>query len=93
MVTTILLVFPLLIYIFLGLSIPNYRIISDKKKRIIYQIFGLLLGGLLGAILGFFGPIMIIGMISGIALFFFGIIELPIGALTGFMIGRGYSER
>ncbi|TAJ14520.1 PspC domain-containing protein [Marinilabiliaceae bacterium JC017] len=93
LLATLLLTFPPLIYIFLWFSFPNYQECSNKKERNIYQLNGLILGAIIGAAIGFFGPILIFGMISGLILLFLGFIGLPIGALTGFMIGKGIVER
>jgi len=91
--TTIFIHFTLIVYLIFWLFIPNHRKIEDKNKRNLYQALGIILGGVSGAVIGFFAPYIIFGAISGLVLLYFGIVGFPIGVLLGFLIGREILER
>lgn len=98
-ITTPFLLFPLLVYIVLCFTIPNYQKVH-KNQKIIYQFIGFLFGiiglALIGIIVGYLAEdmIMMMAMMGGgvVILYLWAIISF-FGGLLGLIIGRSIAER
>ena len=83
---------PIFIYFALWLIFPNYKNISDQFQLKKFQKKGLLIGGFIGAIMGFTLPLIIFDIQSIFTLVLIGIFLTPVGAFLGFLIGRTIIE-
>ena len=96
-ITSILMTFPVFIYLLLWLLIPNgiKTTQADKKKKKTSQNLGFFIGGFLGWFIGeSLGIIAIDGDKSGgLVVFIFALIGIPVGAIIGFSIMRIISEK
>jgi phage shock protein PspC (stress-responsive transcriptional regulator) len=96
-ITSIVMTFPILIYLILWLIMPNRKLTGQavKKRKYSLQALGFVIGGIIGCFTGYgLGLIAINGDVSGgIVLFIFALIGIPIGAIIGFSISRIKAER
>ncbi|MFD1293857.1 PspC domain-containing protein [Lutibacter holmesii] len=96
-ITSIIMTFPILIYLILWLIIPNRKLTEQvsKKRKYLLQSIGFIIGGIIGWFAGYgLGLIAINGDNSGgIVVFIFALIGIPTGAIIGFSISRIKAER
>ena len=84
---------PLFIYFALWLIFPNHKRISDQAQLKRFQTKGLLIGGLIGAIIGFTFPFLIFDVQSVIILILISLFLIPVGAFVGYLVGKGIVEK
>tara|TARA_B100000795_G_scaffold63732_1_gene42971 strand:- start:1218 stop:1631 length:414 start_codon:yes stop_codon:yes gene_type:complete len=94
-VTSVIMTFPILIYLILWIIIPNRERKENKKRKYLLQTIGFFIGGIIGFFVGYGIGLLAIGgdKSGGIVVFIFALLGIPFGAIVGFAVSRMKFEK